>query len=767
MKPFTNETFYSAVGNVESNMEPSCSSSDEYSSCNGRETRFALNLEDATFSYGLQTENTETARKSLINSCLECLCMEHTTEVENPEPNNQGFQKLQNLSLTVGNGEFIGVFGKVGSGKTSLLTAIIGELDKLSGSITSSESCTGFGYVPQEAWLRTGTIRDNILLGSQLDEAQYQQILQACALVDDLKMLPDGDLTQVGDRGITLSGGQKTRVSLARALYKDFNLYLLDDPMSAVDCTVAWHIYKHCIRGLLRDKTVILCTHHLQYLRETDLSICLEEGKIVAKGLAEDILPELRGSANLPEISEKVVKDMRKPREELVLKSERELTVHDADKQGTSEEPDEIVGNVEWRLYMEYFKAAGIFLCVSVFLCFSLMQISENMSDWWLSYWTDNIRNPGNSNFSSSSNFPSNPRFDNNAGKNGENYSFYHIGWLNSNSVSKKSSRPILSPYKTRGKRTENVEKHVESYGFYLLIYTLIALSNSVFSLARAFSFAFASIRASLKIHEKLLDCVLKFKHSFFSSTPVGVIVNRFASDIAVLDEDLPFTLNSFLTEVFSGIGILLVISFTVPYIIPCVLILLLIFYKLQLYYRRTSRELRRIRRSTMSPIFHHFNESLIGASVIKALRVTKVFLKENEKRVINASRLIFNEQAVQSWFGIRAQAISAVILMLAVGFGLLQKQFAPGAIESGLLGLCLSYCLTIRSTLTELLNALAENEKNVISVERIDEYCNPEKFEELSGSECVQDSWPNEGQWILWPSSLKSEIFSSLYGRI
>ena len=209
--------------------------------------------------------------------------------------------------------------------------------------------------------------------------------------------------------------------------------------------------------------------------------------------------------------------------------------------------------------------------------------------------------------------------------------------------------------------------------------------------------------------------------------------------------------LNILLGQSFTAMGLLVIILMTVPYIIPLVFVMLIVFYRLQLFYRRTSRELRRIATSNMSPVYHHFNESLYGASVIKAMRVDRIFMQENERRVVRANRARFNERAVQRWFAIRVQFVSAIVLMLAIVVGLMQKEFAPTWIKSGLLGLCLSYCLTIRSTLTQLLATFAENEKNIISVERIIDYTNEEKFERLDGT--VNDQtlthWPRDGEFF------------------
>ena len=372
-----------------------------------------------------------------------------------------------------------------------------------------------------------------------------------------------------------------------------------------------------------------------------------------------------------------------------------------------------------------------------------MMQASKNISDWWLTYWTDNINetDTGSSRAHSVTTEGSIYRDY----RIGPSQNFYHINFVSISHENSETYEHLSLPYRVLSSATDD---DLDNYKYYLLIYGLIAFANSFFSLFRAFSFAIANIRASIRIHEKLLDSVLRFRNSLFSTTPVGRIVNRFSSDVSVLDDDLPFMFNILLGQTFTAIGLLVVILGSVPYIIPLVLLMLVVFYRLQMYYRRTSRELRRIATANMSPVYHHFNESLYGAAVIKAMRISKVFMDENERRVIRANRGRFNERAVQRWFGIRVQLVSAVVLMLSIAVGLFQKQFAPSLIKSGLLGLCLSYCLTIRTTLTQLLATFAENEKNIISVERIADYSDRSKFENLEG-EINTDSltnWPNEG---------------------
>uniref|UniRef100_A0A4X1TKS2 Multidrug resistance-associated protein 4 n=1 Tax=Sus scrofa TaxID=9823 RepID=A0A4X1TKS2_PIG len=188
---------------------------------------------------------------------------------------------LQGLSFTIRPGELLAVVGPVGAGKSSLLSAVLGELPPSQGEVTVRGR---IAYVPQQPWLFPGTVRSNILFGKKYEKDRYEKVLKACALEEDLQPLEDGDLTVVRGRGTPLSAGQKARISLARALYQDADIYLLDDPLSAVDAGVSRHLFEQCIRQALREKITILVTHQLQYLKDASQILILKDGKIMKKG---------------------------------------------------------------------------------------------------------------------------------------------------------------------------------------------------------------------------------------------------------------------------------------------------------------------------------------------------------------------------------------------------------------------------------------------------------------------------------------------------
>ena len=285
---------------------------------------------------------------------------------------------LQNLSLSVTKGQIVGITGSVGSGKTSLLMAILGELPISSGKI----SCTGkLAYISQTPWVYSGTVRENIVFGNQFVAQKYNKVIEVCDLQKDIARFTKGDLTEIGQRGIILSGGQRARVSLARAIYSDADIYLLDDPLSSVDAKVGKHLFERCIKEFLDGRIRILVTHQLQFLKQTDSIVMLQNGSVVCQGTYSQIekdkevssyflcqaKQEQKGENNIEEESSffrketfNLVNAVRADQERVDLKDEEE---------------DRMVGTVKWSLYWKYFQAAlPTVLIISLIAFFAFVQ---------------------------------------------------------------------------------------------------------------------------------------------------------------------------------------------------------------------------------------------------------------------------------------------------------------------------------------------------------------------------------------------------------
>ncbi|XP_072539979.1 ATP-binding cassette sub-family C member 4 isoform X2 [Salminus brasiliensis] len=275
---------------------------------------------------------------------------------------------LQNVSFTLKSGMLLAVIGPVGAGKSSLLSTILGELPQDKGVIKVRGELT---YASQQPWVFPGTIRSNILFGRELQPQRYEKVLRACALKRDMELLPEGDLTIIGDRGATLSGGQKARINLARAVYQDADIYLLDDPLSAVDAEVGRHLFEQCICGVLKKRLRILVTHQLQYLKSADHILVLKEGHIVAQGTYSELLHSGVDFTSL----------LKKDEEE-------ELSGGTAEPVQTVAEESRSEGTIGFHLYLKYFTAGVSFLVLLGLILLNLLaQTSYILQDWWLAYW--------------------------------------------------------------------------------------------------------------------------------------------------------------------------------------------------------------------------------------------------------------------------------------------------------------------------------------------------------------------------------------------
>uniref|UniRef100_A0A4W3JSC8 ATP-binding cassette, sub-family C (CFTR/MRP), member 10 n=1 Tax=Callorhinchus milii TaxID=7868 RepID=A0A4W3JSC8_CALMI len=601
-------------------------------------------------------------------------------------------------------GALVGVLGKVGCGKSSLLAAITGEINRKDGTVSVSVLERGFGLTTQEAWIQHMTIQDNILFGKEFDAKRYHDVIEACALSEDLNMLPAGDQTEVGENGITLSGGQKARIALARAVYMDQDLYLLDDPLAAVDSDVAGHLMEQCIMGILKDKTRILCTHRAEFLNKADVLVLMDNGRIIRADTPAEILPLVQATSSIHKSAMKG---------SAIVVEEEAYDIVCTDSVQVSEE-DKKVGAVTLRVYSAYWHAVGCCLAFSILVSLLLMQASRNVSDWWLSNWISNLQHQsnmsGNGSSTSSSTFP-------------------HLLLFYSNL--------FISPVTVGGNLSSQVK-------FYLTVYGCIAASNTVFTALRAFLFAYSAIRAATTIHNKLLKQVLKATVTFFDMTPVGRIVNRFSSDLYCMDDTLPFILNIFLANLFGLLGTVIVIIYGLPWIVLMLLPLAALYFHIQRYYRCTSRELKRLSSLSLSSIYTQFSETLTGLSTIRASRAMDRFEWENASRLETNQRCLFASGTAIQWLDIRLQMVGVAVVTAIAAIAVIEHQMKVG--DPGLVGLALSYALSITNVLSGLVSNFTQTEMQMVSVERIEEYSTEIPTEPQHSTLQVPDTWPAQG---------------------
>uniref|UniRef100_A0A672SXV0 Multidrug resistance-associated protein 5-like n=1 Tax=Sinocyclocheilus grahami TaxID=75366 RepID=A0A672SXV0_SINGR len=399
-------------------------------------------------------------------------------------------QRLQRtlhcIDLTIQKGKLVGVCGSVGSGKTSLISAILGQMTLLEGTVAVNGD---FAYVAQQAWILNASFRDNILFGKEMEEERYQAILSACCLRLDLAILPNADLTEIGERGANLSGGQRQRISLARALYSNGDIYILDDPLSALDAHVGNHIFNNAIRKHLRGKTVIFVTHQLQYLVDCDDVIVMRDGSITEQGSHEDLMNvngDYAAMFNNLQLGETPIIEVRQPSKKVFFSQPHKPLEN---KKAGSVKKEKLVeergkGSVPWAVYKVYIQALGGWLVFLFILALFVLNVgSTAFSNWWLSYW---------------------------------------INQGSGNTTVQVGNSSVLS----ESMRDNPLMQH------YAAVYTMSMGIMLLLKLLRGIVFVKGTMRASSRLHEELFQKILRSPMKFFDTTPTARILNRFSKDM-------------------------------------------------------------------------------------------------------------------------------------------------------------------------------------------------------------------------------------------
>ncbi|XP_069108585.1 ATP-binding cassette sub-family C member 10-like [Argopecten irradians] len=602
---------------------------------------------------------------------------------------------LRDISVDIKDGQFIGVIGKVGSGKSSLLSAILAEMYRKEGEISVSILKNGFALANQQPWIQQATVRDNVTFGSPFNAKKYAEVLDAASLKKDIEMLPAGDKTEVGENGVTLSGGQKARLALARALYQDKDVYLLDDPLAAVDAHVAQQMYDKCIMGLLKNKTRILCTHHTHFLGEADLIIVMDDGIISKMGSPSEVLADIKFA-------------------ERKSSGKENVEVEHNDKSGNDGklgEETKATGEVKLKVYKAYLAALGQWLALTMVMSIVFMQVSERMKDWWLTHWVSNSNTGVNSSLSG--------------------YQCFHDNM----------STPVsfFERYGSTPSETSGQTRLV----YYMVVYACLSAVYSLFSLAREILFVYSGMNVSRNIHRNLLNTMLKAPMSFYDVTPVGRILNRLSSDMGTIDASLSHMVMVIVSQLFEVVGTVVMVCYGMPWFIAIVIPVGSIYYRLQEKYRHTSREVKRIGSLNRSPIFSHFSETLSGLVTIRAFRESERFTDQHINRVDKWLRTIYTAHNLGMWLWLRTQMFGIIMITGRATMAVIQQSFY--GIDPGVVGLAISYILSLSGLLNGFVNCVTETEKQMVSVERIHEYIEDTPSEKWEGSQS-SPAWPSAG---------------------
>ncbi|XP_020735296.2 ATP-binding cassette sub-family C member 11 isoform X2 [Odocoileus virginianus] len=625
-------------------------------------------------------------------------------------PEDQGDTRgpeLHKINLVVSKGTMLGVCGNMGSGKSSLLSAILGQMHLLEGSVGVHGS---LAYVPQQAWIITGSVRENILMGSQYDKAWYLQVLHCCSLNHDLEILPFGDMTEIGERGLNLSGGQKQRISLARAVYSDRELYLLDDPLSAVDAHVGKHIFEECFKKVLRRKTVILVTHQLQYLEFCDQIILFEDGKICEKGIHSELIQKRGPYAQLIQKMHRkptqvVSQGVAQTEEELQLEGpaqtacQEELLSENAGLENQLTEKEKMEeGSLKWTVYHHYIQAGGGYVvCGVVFLLMVITVFCTLFNFWWLSYW---------------------------------------LGQGSGNNSSQESNWTAADP----GDILDNPQ-----LPFYQLVFGLSILFTIFFSICLTVVFTKVMGKAPTTLHNKLFNKVSLCPMHFFDTTPTGRLLNCFAGDMDELDQFLPIVVEQSLLLFLVVIMILLIISFLSPYILLMGVIILsvcLVYFRM---FKRAISVFKRLKNYSCSPLFSHILTTLQGLSSIHVYGKTEDFINEFKKLTDVQNNYLLLFLSSTRWVALRLELMSNLVTLavaLFLVFGLSSASYSYTA-------MAISLVLQVASNFQACVRICSETEAYLTAAERILQYmkmCVSEAPLHIEGVNCPH-GWPQHGE--------------------
>lgn len=584
--------------------------------------------------------------------------------------------KLDDLSLAIGRKELIAVIGSVGSGKTSLLSALAGDMRKTSGEVILGASRA---FCPQYAWIQNASVRKNILFGKDMNREWYKQVIQACALQPDLDMLPEGDATEIGERGITVSGGQKQRLNIARAIYFDADIVLMDDPLSAVDAHVGRHIMDNAILGLLKDKCRILATHQLWVLNRCDRIVWMDGGKIRAVDTFDNLMENEPGFKHLMETTSLEKKKEDDDEEEA---AEDKSTTKDKKKKqkgkGLMQAEERAVASVPWSVYARYVRASGsIFNALWVFLALIIAQGGNIATSLWLSYWT--------------------------------------------------------------------ADKFGYTQAVYIGVYAALGTGQAIFLFIFAIMLTIYGTRASKVLLHQAMTRTLRAPMSFFDTTPLGRITNRFSRDVDVMDNNLMDSMRMYFLTVVTVISVFALIIAFFYYFAIALVPLAVIFVLAASYYRASAREVKRFESVLRSVVFAKFSEGISGVASIRAYGLQGRFVEDLRNTIDDMNSAYYLTFSNQRWLSIRLDLIGN-LLVFTTGILVVTSRFS---VPPSIGGLVLSYILSIVQMLQFAVRQLAEVENGMNAVERLLHYGTQLEEEAPSHTIEVRPSWPEKGEIV------------------
>eukprot|EP00081_Caenorhabditis_elegans_P026970 NP_510616.2 Uncharacterized protein CELE_E03G2.2 [Caenorhabditis elegans] len=615
---------------------------------------------------------------------------------------------LSDIEFLAGSKELVTVVGSVGSGKSSLLLAALGEMEKVCGYVGVRGSVA---YLSQQPWILNQSLKKNVLMQADLNDVLYKKVIESCALKEDLKQLPDGDDTEIGEKGINLSGGQKARIALARAVYQSKDVYFLDDPLSAVDAHVGKHIFDNVIgpNGMLSHTTRILVTNCTSFLQESGKIIVMKDGRIKHCGTYNELLTDVEAREYLQEVDNEYAQAQESSGEEsggeensdilpgsiasgsrmsrlsrlskISRKKSKSSIVEKKKPDALITKEEAAIGRVNPGVYLLYFKAMGIVTYVLPYAIAVVLNVSFALGrSLWLTAWSD------------------------------ANIDINHPDTM--------------------------------SVGARLGVYAGFGITEVIFLFFSLVLLLIGGVAASKNLHKPLLHNVLRNPLSYFDITPIGRIINRLAKDMEVVDLRLS---SSFRFLVMALINMtVLIVSYTTPLFIAIIIPVFIIYFFVLKYSIKSTRQLQRIASLTRSPIFSNFSETLQGISTVRAFQWSDEFVRRNDEHLNTHVKCSYYSQMANRWLSIRLELLGNIVIFSAAILAIIGKE---SGITAGMLGLSVSYSLNITFMLNMFVRQINEVETNVVSVERIDEYSKTKSEAEWRlDNNNLPSNWPTGG---------------------
>ncbi|XP_058061172.1 ATP-binding cassette sub-family C member 4-like [Anopheles bellator] len=649
-------------------------------------------------------------------------------QLEDTEPEHLPPATLANVNIDFRKGKLIGVIGPVGAGKSSLLQAILRELPLDSGAIV----CRGkFGYVSQEPWVFAGTVRQNILFGQPMEKDRYESVVRACALVTDFEQLPDGDRTMIGERGAALSGGQKARISLARAVYRRADVFLLDDPLSAVDAHVGKHLYDLCLGphgrlGALKT-TRILVTHQVHFLKDADWVVVMNDGRVQAQGTPHELA---QNGIDFVELVEKKVTDDESCTEggdtgsvsAVDKRSRRDsrasarsvgstASLAEDDPNGEADAPVQgngmegtSRGTVQGSVLLNYVRSgANPLIVVGLLILFLATQLAASGADYWVAFWTSQE----------------------------EQRQFQEMGATSGNETD------------SFGEGYGEEQATLLSTDLCMAIHGALVTSIFLFAISRSISFYQTSVRASQNLHDSMFNGCVSAPMRFYDTNPSGRILNRFSKDMGSVDELLPKATLDASQIILSLCGTIVVTVIVNPMFLIPLAVLGIIFVFVRRIFLKTSKNVKRLEGITRSPVFSHLAASLAGLPTIRAFGAQSELIREFDAHQDIHTASFYMFITCSSAFGFALDLLCLIFVFIVVFSFLLLEQNMLG----DRVGLAITQAMALTGMMQWGIRQSAEVANFMMSVERLLEYRDLASERQPPKPVTPGASWPEAGR--------------------